>query len=354
MSIVFATGWEMVSGKVRAVLALFAFAVAFFAAFLAADPAWAQGEPEPAALEVEKTDNPDPVAEGERLTYTVTVTNTGGQPATNVTLVDNLPANTTFVSVETTNGACPTPPPNPGDPGGTVQCNLGSLEPDQSATVTIRVRPTAQAAIAGTITNTATAASPDAGTATAQQNTTVTPNLTIVKEDSPGGIEVGDLIRYTLVVRNRGEAEATNVVVRDQLPDQVEFIDSDAEQGSCDEQPEGVVECDLGNVSGGEIVRVRLLVRAEEAGDITNTAQVFAGDVEEAIDEDVENTRVEGDGGTTKESTEETTVASVTEKTNVVAGTTPNKKLPDTGGLSPLLMIGAGLSCFGIAILRRR
>ncbi len=142
--------------------------VTFILTLLLAAPAWAQ-----AALTVEKDDNPDPVAEGEILTYTIVVGNTGTEAATNVTLTDNLPTGAEFVSVETTNGTCPLQPA-PGALGGTVACNLGSLGPDQDATVTIRVRPTGAAASAGTITNTVTADSAETGAVVDQENTAVT------------------------------------------------------------------------------------------------------------------------------------------------------------------------------------
>jgi uncharacterized repeat protein (TIGR01451 family) len=80
-----------------------AFAVALLALALWGSPAWAQAE-----LRVEKTDSPDPVIEGQVLTYTVVVENPGNADATDVVLTDDLPANTRFVSVSTTAGDCDT------------------------------------------------------------------------------------------------------------------------------------------------------------------------------------------------------------------------------------------------------
>jgi uncharacterized repeat protein (TIGR01451 family) len=57
-----------------------------------------------ADLSVTKTDSPDPVTTGNDLTYTVTVTNNGPDPATSVIVTDNLPAETTFVSCSSTGG----------------------------------------------------------------------------------------------------------------------------------------------------------------------------------------------------------------------------------------------------------
>jgi uncharacterized repeat protein (TIGR01451 family) len=57
-----------------------------------------------ADLSITKTASPDPVTTGDDLTYTVTVTNNGPDPATSVIVTDNLPAETTFVSCSSTGG----------------------------------------------------------------------------------------------------------------------------------------------------------------------------------------------------------------------------------------------------------
>src|SRR5207247_1918041 len=54
-----------------------------------------------ANLSVTKTDSPDPVTEGDNLTYTIMVHNAGPQTATGVTMTDVLPPDTTFVSLST-------------------------------------------------------------------------------------------------------------------------------------------------------------------------------------------------------------------------------------------------------------
>lgn len=92
-------------------------------------------------LVVAKSDSPDPVAVGGTLTYTITVTNkppAEGQAftATDVTLVDPLPAGVTFVTVSPSQGTCTFS-------GGSLTCKLGSLAPAQTAAVVVKVRPTA-------------------------------------------------------------------------------------------------------------------------------------------------------------------------------------------------------------------
>jgi len=96
-----------------------------------------------ADLAVTKADSPDPVRVGNRLTYTLTVTNGGPADATGVTLTDPLAADATFISATPSQGAC----------AGTrtVACSLGDIASGAAATVTIVVEPTR----AGTLANTA-------------------------------------------------------------------------------------------------------------------------------------------------------------------------------------------------------
>lgn len=98
----------------------------------------------PAAdLAVTKSDSPDPVTKGAALTYTVTVTNQGPSPAVAAQLIDQLPANTRFVSVTSTAGSC-------AQANGTVTCALGDIPNGGAVTVTITVTPRRT----GTLTNT--------------------------------------------------------------------------------------------------------------------------------------------------------------------------------------------------------
>jgi len=98
-----------------------------------------------ADLEISKADSPDPVTVGDNLTYTITVTNRGPDPATNVVVTDTLPSGVTFVSAS----------PGCVHSAGVVTCNLGTIPAGDSVTITIVVTPTAP----GTISNTATVTS---------------------------------------------------------------------------------------------------------------------------------------------------------------------------------------------------
>jgi uncharacterized repeat protein (TIGR01451 family) len=106
----------------------------------------------PPDLSVTNVGSPNPVLSGQRLTYTITATNSGGQAATGVTVTDPLPASVQFKSVSTTQGTCArTTTSTPKTKNGTVSCNLGGLAKNASATITIVVTATKK----GTLTNTA-------------------------------------------------------------------------------------------------------------------------------------------------------------------------------------------------------
>jgi uncharacterized repeat protein (TIGR01451 family) len=97
----------------------------------------------PADLSIAKADAPDPVREGRDLTYTLTVTNNGPNPATGVTVTDDLPGELAARSSSASQGSC--------SGTTTVTCSLGDLASGASATVTIVIRP----GNPGQITNTA-------------------------------------------------------------------------------------------------------------------------------------------------------------------------------------------------------
>jgi len=120
----------------------------------------------PADLSVTKTDAPDPVAAGDFLNYTITVTNNGADFATGVAVSDAVPAGATFVSATPSQGNC--------SGVTTVNCQLGTLFPGASATVILTVTPDA----AGTLTNTATVSGtqPDPNTANNSATATTTVN----------------------------------------------------------------------------------------------------------------------------------------------------------------------------------
>jgi len=100
-----------------------------------------------ADLTISKTDGPDPVGVGSSLTYTVQVQNLGPDPASGVTVTDELPKGVDFVSATATAGQCT-------HKARKVTCGLGTLNaptvnygPPPTVTLTVIPRKV------GTITN---------------------------------------------------------------------------------------------------------------------------------------------------------------------------------------------------------
>jgi len=62
-------------------------------------------------------------------------------------------------------------------------------------------------------------------------------DLSLTKSDSPDPVTVGAVLTYTILVSNAGPDPATNVVVTDDLPKQVDFVSATASSGSCQSPP---------------------------------------------------------------------------------------------------------------------
>jgi uncharacterized repeat protein (TIGR01451 family) len=95
-------------------------------------------------LSLSVRDTPDVVIFGNDLTYEFTIANTGPTAATGIVLSNRLPAAVSFVSVAASQGACVMT-------GADLRCEIGELDANARATVTLVVTPQET----GVITNTA-------------------------------------------------------------------------------------------------------------------------------------------------------------------------------------------------------
>jgi uncharacterized repeat protein (TIGR01451 family) len=138
-----------------------------------------------ADLSITDTASPNPGQVGVSLSYRIIVTNHGPKPATNVTVTDTLPAGVSFVSATATQGNC--------NGSGPVICNLGSLDVDSSAIVTIVVVPSS----AGQITNSATVSGSENDSDPTNNTAAVT---TIIQPPAPTPTMLDDNLTVSTVI----------------------------------------------------------------------------------------------------------------------------------------------------------
>jgi uncharacterized repeat protein (TIGR01451 family) len=230
--------------------------------------------PTNADLAVTNTDAPDPVSAGGDVTYTVTVTNGGPDPATNVTLTDALHASTSFVSATPSQGTC-------SHAAGTVTCPLGNIA--NGATATITIVATTSAGSVPSITNTATADGTEAdltpGNDTAIATTTVNPiaDLSITKSDTPDPVAAAGTITYTLDVSNAGPNDVGSIVtVTDTLPGGVAFDSATGTGWTCGHVAP-TVTCTRASLAVGAAPAITITVTAPGSpGPISNSCSVSA------------------------------------------------------------------------------
>lgn len=225
-----------------------------------------------ADLLVTNAGTPNPVAAGANITYTQTVTNGGPSDATSVTFVENIPANTTLVSVGAPSGwTCS----NPG-PTGTLTCSIADLPPGSSV-FTVVVKVNTGTANGTVITDTArvssTVADANAANNSATVNTivgtTVQADLSISNAASPNPVTPNGNITYTQVVTNSGSAAATTATYSDAVPANTTFQAFVAPAGWTCSTPgvglTGTVTCTNPSVAAGSTGTFQLQVKVNGA-----------------------------------------------------------------------------------------
>ena len=243
-----------------------------------------------ADLAIRKTASPATVAVGGRVTYTLTVTNNGPRPGTQIRIHDELPSSVSFASADVSRTS--TPADSCSQSNGVVDCTIhGNVRPDGSDSVVVtiaadvRTRPES-----GQICNTATVTGnhddPDpANNNSASVCTTVVPaparhaDLSITKVADHDRVSIGDVVTYTVTARNAGPAPAAAPTVTDVLPANVDFVAATVASPASCSQAGGVVSCALGPMAmnGAVAVTIKVKPRSEAGGTtLVNCASVAA------------------------------------------------------------------------------
>jgi uncharacterized repeat protein (TIGR01451 family) len=224
-----------------------------------------------ADLQLANTSAPNPATQGANFDYTLTVTNAGPAPTTDVSLTDQLPNGVRLVQTSASQGVCSVAQQY-------VRCALDTLEGGRTATVTITVR----AVQAGGIYNTASVTGREYDPYEGNNSSTSTTNVqsgqygadlsvanTVDKPSAAGG----DNLTYTLTVTNKGPALAFGTHLTDQFSQGSQFVSAAPSQGTCTPSSADVV-CELGDLASGATATVTVVVRAPSSGTAVNTAYI--------------------------------------------------------------------------------
>lgn len=228
-------------------------------------------------LLVNKSDDIDPVAVGDDVVYSVVVTNNGPSQAENVAVTDTLPpTRLSFTSLTPPAGASCTTPAM-GSIGGTVSCTLGTMAPDTSKTLLVRMKGESKGTVLNSVSVTsdevlAGADTTPANNATSEQTSVRTKaDLAVVsKTAAPASVGLLRPFTYTVVVRNNGPTEGDNVRLTDTLPANMVLTgvpvptvtSGTASTSSCTGAAGGnTVQCSFGTVSLGAEIAVAIPVK---------------------------------------------------------------------------------------------
>jgi uncharacterized repeat protein (TIGR01451 family) len=222
-----------------------------------------------ADLSVTVTDHPDPIIQGQNVTYTVTVRNAGPAPAANTKVTNTFSAAIAEVNL------------GPGCVlvGNTVICSLGTVATNGQKTVSFTV----QALEAGTLTNGVLAwsdevdASPANNTAVATTvvETSLRADLGVSVQDFPDPVIAGGMFTNVITLTNPGWSNAPNVMLTNRLtgPLAIQNIRVGAGVGYTN-LGGGVVVFALGTLPAGSNAVVVIEALALGVGGATNAATV--------------------------------------------------------------------------------
>lgn len=180
-----------------------------------------------ADLAVTVSDSPDPVTAGNNLTYTITVSNNGPDPATAASWSMTLPAGTAFNNLPAQPGwSCTTPAVGA---GGTISCSNASFAVGNSVfTLTVSTAPSIAAGTVLSATAAVTSSSGDPtpanNSATATTTVAASADLSVTNTGAPASAVAGQNITYTITVANSGPSHAATVTLNNAIPANTTFV----------------------------------------------------------------------------------------------------------------------------------
>jgi uncharacterized repeat protein (TIGR01451 family) len=221
-------------------------------------------------LVVTKSADAATVGGGGSIGFTITIVNTGGGEAKNVTLSDELPGGTDVDwSISPATDGCSI---SGSPPAETLSCSFGDIEAGGQRAV--HVVSSTSTSSCGTYPNTVTVSADNIGSneTSSATITVVCPDLALVKSADKTTVQPGGSITYTLTYSNTGDGDAESVVITEAVPPGTEFSSC---TGDCTVNGTSVT-WQIGTVTagGGGAVTLTVTVLETASCSICNTATI--------------------------------------------------------------------------------
>lgn len=218
-------------------------------------------------LGINKTPNDQFVNAGDDVEFTIQVTNTGTNEATDVTLSDPLPVGGSWTISQQPGGCSIT--------AGILGCAFGDLDPGQSVTVKVKT-PTFFNQCAVYDNQSAQASASNAPAVTDSGKVTCRKPSLSVEKTGNGPVAAGQDISFTIAVTNAGPGTARSVTLTDPLPGGTAgpwSVSSQSPGGSCSTIGNSL-NCSFGDLAAGQqgSVTVKAPTSADACTVYENTA----------------------------------------------------------------------------------
>ncbi|SFC41028.1 DUF11 domain-containing protein [Kaistella jeonii] len=216
-------------------------------------------------LAITKTADKASVAVGSNVVFAITATNNGPIAATNVNVNDKLPSGFTYVSSSVT-------PVGTTYNSGTGVWAIGNMANGASLvlkiTATVNSTATNNAGITGDETESNTANN----SASASVSAFIESDLQVTKSVDKISAPIGGNVAFTIIAKNNGAANNTNVKVDDLLPTGFTYDSHVAPAGTTYVPGTGVWT--IGNLNNGATRTLKVYAKLNATGNYTNTAVI--------------------------------------------------------------------------------
>lgn len=216
-------------------------------------------------LAIIKTADKTSAAVGSNVVFTLTATNNGPIAATNVNVNDKLPSSFTYVSSSVT------PVGTTYDAANGVWA-IGNMANGASLVLKITATVNSTGINNAEITGNETESNTTNNSASVSGSAFTESDLQVIKSVDKTSAPVGDKVAFTIIAKNNGAANNTNVKVDDLLPTGYSYDSHVAPAGTTYVPATGVWT--IGNLNNGALRTLKLYAKLNASGNYTNTAVI--------------------------------------------------------------------------------